>query len=258
MHPSTFVSEWLESTGADRERPCQDFASSDASVRRPSYRHTNLALNGIYIQGALAQLNDYISSHVRDISSHDKELPPERDLPRPTRDEIYTYRLGLERLAEGCTEAAVERFVENSVFPSPSGPAYGWFEGLGSDQSCLMSSHLIPNNPESPFMVSIPKPDLLYGYSPKRVDRAFTEGQILTLTTLHPQNPRFSEGTAGGLRFPFLAIQFKAAGGMGTRGDLWVAANECAGASTACLNAIDQLNTLLRDHGSVKRVDNVS
>ncbi|KAF2254788.1 hypothetical protein BU26DRAFT_379878, partial [Trematosphaeria pertusa] len=56
-----------------------------------------------------------------------------------------------------------------------------------------------------------------------------------------------------GLRFPFFAIEFKAAGS--TRGDLWVATNQCAGASSACLSAIDQLIASLREY--TQRVDNL-
>jgi len=119
-----------------------------------------------------------------------------------------------------------------------------------------MSSHLIPNNPESQFRVTRPKPDLLYGYSGRLGDGAFTQPQFLAQEVLHPRNARFVEATTQGLRFPFLAIEVKAAGG--TRGDLWVATNQCAGASSACLNATDQLNTLLPKHPSVQCVDNLS
>jgi hypothetical protein len=38
---------------------------------------------------------------------------------------------------------------------------------------------------------------------------------------LHPRNPDFPTATLQGLRFTFLAIEFKAAGGM--RGGFWVA-----------------------------------
>ncbi len=81
-----------------------------------------------------------------------------------------------------------------------------------------MSSHLIPNNRESPFRVSGPKPDLLYGYSGALRDGAFTQPQFLAQTSLHPRNSWLTEATTQGLRFPFFAIEFKAAGS--TRGDL--------------------------------------
>ncbi|KFH47454.1 hypothetical protein ACRE_016210 [Hapsidospora chrysogenum ATCC 11550] len=296
----TFVSEWLESVGLDREKQCRSdshlrgsnndpfsrrltrsapemayrrdtdgfampqapastpsrvpratevSAHSIASVRDPAYRHDNLAHNGIYIRNALAQLPNYISGHVN-------ELPEERDSPGPSSDQVDTYRQGVEQLAEGCTEAEVQRFFETLVFPSWSDTSYGRLTGLRSTQSSLMSSHLVPNNPATPFMVSDPKPDLLYGYSSDPSDGAFTSPQFVALASLDPQNPTFTKATAQGLRFPFLAVEFKAAGG--THGDLWVATNQCAGASSACLNAIHQLNNCLRDHQNVQPVDNLS
>ncbi|KAF1963109.1 hypothetical protein CC80DRAFT_105671, partial [Byssothecium circinans] len=74
-------------------------------------------------------------------------------------------------------------------------------------------------------------------------NKVFTQPQLLAETALHPRIPSYPAATSHGLRFPFLAIELKAAGG--TRGDLWVAANQCAGASSACLNAMDQLNASL-------------
>jgi hypothetical protein len=106
-----------------------------------------------------------------------------------------------------------------------------------------MSSYLIPNDSDSQFRVSGPKPDLLYGYSGALRDKAFTQPQFLAQQILHPQTTRLAEVTTQGLRFPFFAIEFKAAGG--ARGDLCIATNQCAGASSACLNAIDRLNDLL-------------
>jgi hypothetical protein len=141
------------------------------------------------------------------------------------------------------------------VFPKDYDATYGCRAGLESSKSSLMSSHLIPNNPESQFRVSGPKPDLLYGYSGALKDRAFTQPQLLAQEGLHSRNARFAEATTQGLRFPFFAIEFKAAGG--TRGDLWVATNQCAGASSACLKAVDQLNTSLSKHPSMC-VDNLS
>lgn len=227
----------------------EDSASSTASVRHPSYRQNNLASNSIDIRHANTQLPDYISSHV-------DGLRAERDSPSPSSEQINGYLDRMEDLQRGCTEADVEEFFTDTVFPKNSDRSYGRPVGLESSKSSLMSSHLIPNNPESPFRVLGPKPDLLYGYSGALRDGAFTQPQFLAQTGLHPRNARFAEATTQGLRFPFFAIEFKAAGG--TRGDLWVATNQCAGASSACLNAVDQLNTSLRDHQSVQRVDNLS
>jgi hypothetical protein len=227
----------------------EDSTSSTASVRHPSYRRNNLTSNNIHIRDSGNQLPNYVSSRV-------EKLRVKRDSPGPSSEQMAGYSASLDRLARGCTEADVEGFLEDAIFPKDSDLTYGYPAGLESAKSSLMSSHLIPNNPNSPFRISGPKPDLLYGYSGALSDGAFTQPQFLAQTSLYPQNTRFAEATAQGLRFPFLAIEFKAAGG--TRGDLWVATNQCAGASSACLNAFDQLNTSLPKHLSVQYVENLS
>ncbi|TPX14894.1 uncharacterized protein E0L32_005003 [Thyridium curvatum] len=292
-----FVSEWLESIGSDREKRCrsdshlyhtdddpvsrqlarsapemgyttgadgftvpptrpslvsrsyqatEDSASSTARVRHPSYRQNNLGSNGVYVRDSRNQLPDHVSCHVETLRTK------KRDSPGPSSEQIDGYLDGLDSLARGCTEADVEGFLEDTVFPKVWDRTYGSSAGLGIAKSSLMSSHLIPNNPESPFRVSGPKPDLLYGYSGYE---AFTQPQFLAQASLH-RNARFAEATTQGLRFPFLAVEFKAAGG--TQGDLWVAANQCAGASSACLSAMSQLNKSLQEYQRVERVDNFS
>ncbi|KAI1129824.1 hypothetical protein F5Y10DRAFT_276486 [Nemania abortiva] len=67
----------------------------------------------------------------------------------------------------------------------------------------------------------------------------------------HPDTPLPS--AVSSLRFPFLSVEIKAAGG--TRGDLWVATNQCADASAACLNAVDQLNKSHEKYQRKERVD---
>lgn len=230
-------------------RAIEDSTSTAASVRRPSYRQSNLNSNNINIRQANLQLPGHLSCHI-------ETLQAERDSPSLPSEAINGYIGRMENLQGGCTEADVEEFLTDTVFPKNSDQNYGRSAGLESAKSALMSSHLIPNNPQSPFRVSGPKPNLLYGYSGALRDGAFTQSQFLAQSSLHPHNIRFPEATAQGSRFPFFAIELKAAGG--THGDLWVAANQCAGASSACLNAVDQLNTALRDHQSVQRVDNLS
>ncbi len=169
----------------------------------------------------------------------------------------------LDALAKGCDEDDVAAFLNDTVFPSTATDAsYGPTTGLSSSSSALMSQHLVPNNPESLVKVTQPKPDKLYGYSGEP-DGAFTQLQMLAQSMLHPRISDYASATAQGLRFPFFAIEFKASGG--TRGDLWVATNQCAGASAACLNAVHQLNYSLRQYQNAQRgvgneqlVDNLS
>lgn len=118
--------------------------------------------------------------------------------------------------------------------------------GLASTSNTLMFKHLLPSNPDIQFKVSQPKPNKLYGYS-GRTGPAFTPQHILAQALLNRQISPNSGATSSGLRFPFLAIEIKAAGGTGC--DLWVATNQCAGAASACLNALNPLNAFLRAHG---------
>ncbi|PVH93676.1 hypothetical protein DM02DRAFT_541060 [Periconia macrospinosa] len=210
------------------------------------YRQNNLEFNHIYVRRPDTQLPTTVSDYINDT------LRAERDSPELSAEEMKGAMYRLSTLAEGCDEDDVAAFLSDTIFPDPKiDPVYGPAAGLMSSSSAPMSQHLIPADPASPYKVSQPKPDKLYGYS-GNTNRAFTQPQLLAQTTLHPQIPLYPAATSQGLRFPFFAIEFKAAGG--TRGDLWVATNQCAGASSACLNAMDQLNASLR---GTQRIDNV-
>lgn len=161
----------------------------------------------------------------------------------------------MKELGDGCIEDEVADLLSTTIFPNPkTDPVYGPATGLTSSSGISIAQHLVPSNPATSFRVTKPKPDRLYGYSGK-TGGAFTPPQLLAQTMIHPRNPEYPIATSQDLRFPFFAIEFKAAGG--TRGDLWVATNQCAGASAACLKAVDQLNTLLQ-YKKVQRVDNLS
>lgn len=249
-HPSSFVPPLTPTSfESQSSRAATDDGSSTADVHHPSYRRNNLYSNGVDVLPANTQFPSYISDHLVGT------LRAKRDSPGLKSEEINEYTAKLEALQRGCTEADVEGLFTDLVFPKNSDLPHGRWAGLESTKSISMSRHLVPNNFESPFRISQPKPDLLYGYSGDHRDQAFTQPQFLAQASLNPRNTRATEATTQGLRFPFLAIDFKAAGG--TRGDLWVAVNEGAGASAACLNAADQLNIALQNYGA-QSVDNLS
>jgi hypothetical protein len=64
----------------------------------------------------------------------------------------------------------------------------------------------------------------------------------MTLHGLHPQIPNYAQACVD-LYFPFFIVEFKSAAGTG--GSVWAAANQCAGGSVVCLQAVDQLNKVL-------------
>ncbi|KAI0871530.1 hypothetical protein GGS24DRAFT_471125 [Hypoxylon argillaceum] len=303
----TFVSEWLESVGSDREKHCRSdshlyhadhepvsrqltrsapemdctldtdgfvvpltppsvrsrtsrvgsgdnsnrsSASGIASTRNPRYRTTNLRFNHIHIvRHSASPLPDFVTSHIDSIRAR-------RHSPELSSDELNQAISRVETLTEGCTEDEVVKLLDNTIFPNPiTDTTYGPGAGLMSNSNTLMAQHLVPTTPASPYRVTQPKPDMLYGYS-DGMGEAFTEPQLLAQTMLHPWNVDYPTATSRGLSFPFFAIEVKAAGG--TRGDLWVAINQCAGASAACLNAASQLNWALQRCESTERVDNLS
>jgi hypothetical protein len=228
-------------------------ASSIGSVHNPQYRRNNLGFNHIYILDANSPPPDTISGH-NDL------IRAQRDSPGLSSEELDKAMHRVDILARGCDEDDVARFLNKIIFPNPeTDTTYGPATGLASNSNTLMARHLVPADPESPFRVTQPKPDRLYGYSGDpaeiTIEGAFMQPQLLAQTMLHPQIPGYATTTSRGLQFPFLAIEFKAAGG--TRGDLWVATNQCAGASAACLNAVERLNTSLREY-SAQSVDNLA
>jgi hypothetical protein len=80
-----------------------------------------------------------------------------------------------------------------------------------------MSKHAVPDV-GSKVKVSIPMPDLLYGYN--RLG-AFTRSMGMEMVA-----------NSNGLVYPFFVIEFKADGPSGS-GSLWVATNQCLGGSTS-------------------------
>lgn len=80
----------------------------------------------------------------------------------------------------------------------------------------------------------------MYGYF---TPSAFTQVQNATLRRVHPKNWSYVQATTS-LCFPFFVVELKAAAGTG--GNLWDAANQCAGGAAACLQAVGQLNAAVR------------
>ncbi|KAK7753163.1 hypothetical protein SLS62_004896 [Diatrype stigma] len=84
--------------------------------------------------------------------------------------------------------------------------------------------------------VSIPWPDVAYGYMKK----AITSLQSLELATITPTRGQVSKE----LRFPFLVFEAK-----GSDGNMSVALNQCLGGTATCANAIKGLNSLAEGYG---------
>ncbi|KFA76931.1 hypothetical protein S40288_06181 [Stachybotrys chartarum IBT 40288] len=184
----TFVSEWLESVGSDREKHCR----SESHLHRPKRRsrfeepheigtgdglHTgcqwnNLALNNIHIRPSAAPLPDVVPSHIETVRAN-------RDSLGLSSDELNQVVGQLDILAEGCDEDDVVAFLNDTIFSNPqTDPAYGPTVGLASSSSALISQEVVPANPANPYKVTQPKIDKLYGYS-ENPNALFTQPQVL-------------------------------------------------------------------------------
>ncbi|KAK8053350.1 hypothetical protein PG996_012651 [Apiospora saccharicola] len=94
--------------------------------------------------------------------------------------------------------------------------------------------------------VSVPVPDIVYGYTLKGPTAKLTRVQRITGDKL---NPKMGEAIAGSLFFPFFIIEFKS--DAGNRG---VAENQCLGGSATCVAIMKNLNDLLGNYPGAPKV----
>lgn len=199
----------------------------EGTVRHAGYRIHCLEGNKIRFRHPSDPLPDAIAACFQQIGH------VVYDVPEWTLDQATSAVHELDTLGLQCYESQVASFFRKYVFLE------GEAVGLKASVGMPMARHLLPRLTTAIFSVSRPRPDLVYGYG---AEPAFTSAQLLVLQGLHEQIAFYAEGCLG-LLFPFFSIDFKVAGGTG--GDLWTAANQCAGASAACVQAVDQLNTVL-------------
>ncbi|KAH8205658.1 hypothetical protein TruAng_000152 [Truncatella angustata] len=212
-------------------------SSGRSLVEDPLYRDINLAANNIYLRHSCDPLPENIADLVARVHRA-------RDSPGPSSDDLKHNR-DLYDLSMGTSEPEVEKYFHTHVFPDPKS-----FETLKRSDRQPMAKHTVPNT-GSKYKVSTPVPDTLYGYNRQN---AFPQqqGQLLSMGSEMVANNQ-------GLIYPFFAIEFKGDGPSGS-GSLWVATNQCLGASASCLKIAQRLNHLLRDcqGGSVQSIGNAA
>lgn len=220
--------------------------SSELAVESPHYRTHNLVMNNILFRKLTSPLPKKVSVLLDAIRAP-------RESPSMSFEDVDEAMEWLFELEQGCKEDGVRNFMTEMIFPQlVSDSPYGLSAGLDISEGGLMSKHFISTNHYLPNVkVSQPRPSLLYGYS-KTPNRAFTGPQYMAQSMLHPTNTVYAEATAQGLRFPFCAVEFKADGS-----ENWVAENQCAGALSTSLNALEWLNSSLRREGVDEQVDNL-
>ncbi|KAH7161099.1 hypothetical protein EDB81DRAFT_839495 [Dactylonectria macrodidyma] len=199
-------------------------------VAPPLYRLLNLASNNIFLRPSRDPLPDRVAELLILVRRS-------RDSAEITHDQVRQNQ-ALENLDGQVKEEAVAAFFQKFVLPATDGP--GCLQG---DAKQPMVGCTVPNT-VTDFHVSRPIPDMLYGY---RLEKAFPDQWVQLM-------PLVREVAANNLAhpslYPFFNIKFK-----GETGSMWVATNQCLGASSSCVNIAEDLNTRLKQCGSNKVID---
>ncbi|KAF5002108.1 hypothetical protein FGRMN_591 [Fusarium graminum] len=230
-------------------RPLYLTANSEAStirthrswgslVENPRYRDTNLAQNNIFLCDSRTELPSHILALVQ-------SLAPDRVSVLPPWEAVEGNDSLLAMEAE-TSESEVENFFRDNIVSrlSPDDVV------CRSDRTFICRDAMPLTSPQ--FKLSTPVPDVLYGYNRSTAFRFEQRNEIAADGNVAVANSQ-------GLLFPFLAIEFKG-DGPSSRGSLWVATNQCLGASTACINITEKLNKNLHECGYVpiKQVNTAS
>ncbi|KFH41756.1 hypothetical protein ACRE_075200 [Hapsidospora chrysogenum ATCC 11550] len=210
-------------TGSDT--PSSARSTSRSLVEDPNYRIMNLAANNVHLRSSRTQLPDSVA----DLVGH---MRRDRNSPGPSHDQVLQ-DMSLEALQMGATEADVGRYFQTNVFPAP-GPE----DTLQCSLRQPMVGHAVPSTAGSSHKISTPVPDMFYGYN-------------WAQTFPQQQAQLASMGTGGlgnnqQLAYPFFVIELKGEGPSGGS-KLWVATNQCLGASASCINIAERLRRSLAE-----------
>ncbi|KAH7126474.1 hypothetical protein B0J13DRAFT_454440 [Dactylonectria estremocensis] len=196
-------------------------------VEQSSYREHNLFANNIFMRSPRDPLPDHVAELVTLVRRS-------RDSPGITHDQVLQDQ-ALEDLGADADEGHVAAFFREFVLREDNAQ-----HSLQRHEGTPMLECTVPNT-ASDLRVSKPVPDILYGY---RLRNAFPSQWTQLL-------PLVKEVSATNLRssslYPFFSIKFK-----GDMGSMWVATNQCLGASSSCVNISEDLNSRLKQCGSNK------
>jgi hypothetical protein len=190
-------------------------------VELPTYRSTNLDENKIH----LWPLDEPLPEHIADLV---KYMGRDRDSPGSSQHQ-KNWEPVLNNLWMGTGEDKVEDFAKEKIFPDCKSP-----DSLHRMSRQPMAKRAVPN-PSKKYRVSIPYPDLCYGYHL----RAFPQHKAQL-------NDMGDEMLAGSqhhsVLYPFLVAELK-----GDGGKFAVATNQCIGGAATCVNVAETLNGRLKD-----------
>lgn len=166
-----------------------------------------------------------------------------RSSPEPSRETVAATQ-SFRKMIIGCDEAAVASYLSSNVlFPE------GHHAKMEVSSNMLIHCDWVPSlSPKN--RISQPKPDSLYGYAAQ----SFQSQHMLRMESMH----RNLLANSQNLVLPFLSVEYKSEG-PSSNGSLWVAENQCFGASAACNNMVSHLNDALaavsRHPGPIGRLE---
>ncbi|CAK7235519.1 hypothetical protein SCUCBS95973_009295 [Sporothrix curviconia] len=239
------------SDGASSDRASSGTASSPSSSRVSTadagYRGV-LLNNNIHMRPRNLPKPEPVQSLVAVIMSRGRRASS----PQPTVEETESYLFSKSGLAvfDGTDEATVAKLYTAKFFAMHAGQD----DALETSTRLLMNRQAVPFARTDPVTgdrvakFSTPAPDLIVGYSsstygfPSEQHRRFLGRMDTEFAATATNTPS--------LVFPFLTVEFK-----GRAGDLWVAANQCLGASASCVNITEKLNRQLYNYRHDKARD---
>lgn len=130
----------------------------------------------------------------------------------------------VEDIAEG-TEAPTLALMRTPMYPLKYG------RGIGEGGNTQWSTDALPNNPQYPYSLIAPKPDLHLGYaSGQKSQWTYAESAVIDHRVARPYTRPGRNNT-----FPFLMFEVKSEAAGGT---LWHAENQAAGSGSYAVNAL--------------------
>ena len=198
----------------------------------PTYRTAVLKPNGIVIQHN--SIPDDVQAAVNSIlakNSEDSSLS-EADAHRIT---VYAHDV------ESASASAVASILGQELFPRP--PRTG--TSLAAVERLAFDTDAMPQAPPIKGLSFIhpagvnPRPDLLYGFG----HQAFSAAQDSAQNSVDLRSGHLLSRTALDLYWGFFTVEFVA---QATGGTMWIATNQCAGGSAACVNALHQMFKLAK------------
>ncbi|KAK8044149.1 hypothetical protein PG993_004173 [Apiospora rasikravindrae] len=235
----------ISQSGSSFDPPLTTISSRNRRlVEREDYRKNNLEANGIYINFEIE--GPALPKPVFDTcKSIRRALSSSRPLSKQMQEDLKSL-IHMQKNRPSPTEAEIEKWFQSCVFPTvPNTDAMG----LKAQSSISFTRGCVPGAQQETHSVSVPKPDLVYGYTLVGRVVHFSDAQQIAGRTMSPKM-----GMDGSdLAFPFLIIEY-----ISDQGIRWAAENQCMGGSATSVAMVNGLNDMLKKCNETQRVNNTA